>query len=174
MIDNPALVLTGIGLAASIIYYANILNNANKTRELQLKAQENSLKARQGQLIQTYILETIEKKSLDYQVDHLLSAYWSSFEEWVEKYWKDPEYQKAFIWIQVAMNGMGTCVSEGILDIRIVALFNADGIIHYWEKHKDIIYEQRRRRNSPRYCDMWEYVYTELKRYIEIHPELKP
>ena len=41
------------------------------------------------------------------------------------------------------MNGMGTCVSEGILDIRIFALFNADGIIHYWEKHKDIRYVNR-------------------------------
>ena len=32
-----ALVLTGLGLTASIVYYANILLNANKTQKLQLE-----------------------------------------------------------------------------------------------------------------------------------------
>ena len=57
MIETIALVLTGLGLTASIVYYANILNNANKTRELQLesqeltrKAQEQALETRQAQL----------------------------------------------------------------------------------------------------------------------------
>jgi hypothetical protein len=49
MIETIAFIKTGIGLTASIIYYAkvlenaNILNNANKTRELQLKAHEETL-----------------------------------------------------------------------------------------------------------------------------------
>ena len=51
MIEYLPLVLTGLGLTASIAYYANILNNANKTRELQLKAQEQALETRQAQLL---------------------------------------------------------------------------------------------------------------------------
>ena len=35
-IDVFAFVLTGLGLAASILYYANMLANANKTRKAQL------------------------------------------------------------------------------------------------------------------------------------------
>ena len=50
MIETIALVLTGLGLIASIVYYANILNNANKTRELQLEAQKQTEETRQAQL----------------------------------------------------------------------------------------------------------------------------
>jgi len=31
-----AIILTGLGLTASIVYYANVLSNANKTRKAQL------------------------------------------------------------------------------------------------------------------------------------------
>ena len=50
MIETIGFILTGLGLTASIVYYANILNNANKTRELQLKAQEHATETRQAQL----------------------------------------------------------------------------------------------------------------------------
>ena len=50
MIETIGFILTGIGLAASIFYYANILNNANKTRELQLEAQNQAEETRQAQL----------------------------------------------------------------------------------------------------------------------------
>ena len=36
MIETLAIALSGLGLAASIVYYANILNNANKAREREL------------------------------------------------------------------------------------------------------------------------------------------
>jgi hypothetical protein len=47
-LDYLPLVLTGIGIIASILYYASILRNANKTRELQLKAQEHATETRQA------------------------------------------------------------------------------------------------------------------------------
>jgi hypothetical protein len=69
---------------------------ARKNQQLTLKAQEQAIETRRGQLLQQYLLEMIEKKSLDYSVDHIQSAEWSSYDEWEEKYWNDPEYQKAF------------------------------------------------------------------------------
>ena len=50
-LEFVALILTGLGLTASIVYYANILNNANKTRELQLKSQEQTLETRQTNIL---------------------------------------------------------------------------------------------------------------------------
>jgi len=35
-----ALILTGLGLTASIVYYANVLSNANKTQQLQLETRQ--------------------------------------------------------------------------------------------------------------------------------------
>ena len=166
--------LQTVGLLVGIFYYLMTLQNTRKNQQLTLKAQEQALETRRGQLIQQYLLEMIEKKSLDYSVDHILYAEWSSYDEWEEKYWNNPEYQKAFYWIQLGMSGIGTCLMEGLVDIHILTLFNVDGIIYNWEKHKDIIYERRKRWNQKRYCDMWEHVYTELKKHLEEHPELKP
>ncbi len=88
MIETLAFVLTGLGLTASLVYYSNILSNANKTRELQLKAQNLTLETRQGQLLSTFLTSMISKEALDFHVDHILAAKWSSYDEWEKKYWK--------------------------------------------------------------------------------------
>ena len=46
-----AIIFTGLGLIVSILYYTSILQNANKTRELQLQAQEQATETRQAQLL---------------------------------------------------------------------------------------------------------------------------
>ena len=38
-----AVILTGLGLTASIVYYASILRNANKTQEIQLETRQAQL-----------------------------------------------------------------------------------------------------------------------------------
>lgn len=43
MIEYLPLVLTGIGLSVSIIYYASILKNANKTQRMQLETRQVQL-----------------------------------------------------------------------------------------------------------------------------------
>ena len=45
-----AIILTGLGLTVSILYYTTVLSNANKTRLLQLKAQELAVETRQTQM----------------------------------------------------------------------------------------------------------------------------
>ena len=49
MFEYLPLVLTGLGLTASIVYYANVLANANKNRELQIFMDVfNSIKTRES------------------------------------------------------------------------------------------------------------------------------
>ena len=48
MIESIPYVLTGIGIIVSILYYTSVLRNANRTRELQLKAQEHAARAPSG------------------------------------------------------------------------------------------------------------------------------
>lgn len=42
-IEVIALVLTGLSITASIVYYANVLSNANKTQKLQLETRKAQL-----------------------------------------------------------------------------------------------------------------------------------
>ena len=50
MIESLPYLLTGVGIIVSILYYTSVLRNANRTRELQLKAQEQATETRQAAL----------------------------------------------------------------------------------------------------------------------------
>ena len=164
MIENLPLILTGIGLTASILYYTITLGNANKTQKL-------ALENRQAQLFMQLWSKASTKEGIE--SSRILSeANWTSYEEWLEKYKKDPEYDKALSGMVTYMEGLGVFVKEDLVDIKLMALLMAGGMRMSWEKHRDIIYEERKRLNYPRYASEWEYFYNELMKYMEEHPEL--
>jgi hypothetical protein len=166
--------LQTVGLLVGIAYYVMSLNYTRRNQELTLKAQQQSHDTRRGQYILDSLLFASSKEALDHQVDHIFTAKWSSYDEWEDKYWKDPEYQKAFYWLASSCNALGTLIQEGIIDVHILAVFNAEGFIYNWEKHRDLVYEHRKRWKAKRYGVMWEYLYDELLKYLEEHPELAP
>ena len=86
MIETLAFVLTGISLAASIIYYANILNNANKTRELQLKAQELATETRQTQVFMQVFQELNSEKRWKEYLETRYITEWDDYDDFQEKY----------------------------------------------------------------------------------------
>jgi hypothetical protein len=43
----------------------------------------------------------------------------------------------------------------------------------FWDQYKQVISEWRRDWNYPRMMDKTEYLYNELAKYVEAHPELK-
>ena len=85
MIDTIAFVLTGIGLAASIVYYANILNNANRTRELQLKSQEQALETRQASIFTQIAYQLYSKEHVTIYFE-LIDWEWNDYQDFYSKY----------------------------------------------------------------------------------------
>lgn len=154
------------GILVGIFYYIMTLQNTRKSQQM-------TLETRQGQLLLQYLDKVVSKLGLE-STRILQVANWSSYEEWLEKVWNDPEYQIAFTYQAECFETLGVFLREGTFDIRILALRGATGTIGLWEKYKDVIYNERERRNNRRWYDMWEYAYDSLKRYLEEHPELKP
>jgi hypothetical protein len=68
--------------------------------------------------------------------------------------------------------GLGCFVKEDYIPIRLVALLMTGMTRHFWEKYIPIIDEARERRGFPRFMSEAEYLYNELMRYTEEHPEL--
>ena len=85
----------------------------------------------------------------------------------------DADYLHAFTRLARIYEAVGVFLKEDLMNIRLLALYDTTGTIHYWERYRDIIYEQRNRRNTKRSWDMWEYTYDTLRAYLEEHPELK-
>ena len=94
-----AIILTGIGLTVSMVYYASVLANQNKTRQAQLFM---NLQQRfdNPQLMGALI------KSRDYEG--------LSFEEWYEKYGPNGDREGYTDWVclQNAIQGIGILVKS--------------------------------------------------------------
>ena len=71
MIEFLPLVLTGLGLTASIVYYASVLRNQNKTRQTQL-------------FLQFY--NRLTDKQFFEEYKNLLNQEWDDFDDNLEKY----------------------------------------------------------------------------------------
>lgn len=169
MIDTFAFLLTGLGLAASIVYYANILNNANKTRELQLKAQELAVETRQAQLLMQVVNNWSQPSMIDARqiLDNFM---FESVEDAIKQVEQNPEVLKSFRVFMNWLEGIGVLVKENYLAVDTIAALMSVSVKRYWEKYEPIILHYRS--NSPRNYSELEYLYNNLMRYYEDHPEL--
>jgi len=70
--------------------------------------------------------------------------------------------------------GVGVLVKEGYVSIRLVALLMTGMTRSWWERlYKSWIEEGREKYNFKRWMSECEYLYDELMKYIDEHPELK-
>ena len=70
--------------------------------------------------------------------------------------------------------GVGALVKEGLLDIKFVALLICGQTINLWEKFAPFADEIREYVKNKRWASEWEFLYNELIKYLDEHPELKP
>ncbi len=94
-----AIILTGLGLSASLVYYAFVISNQNKTRRLQM--------------IQ-HIWEWISSEEGYLRLAELMQMQWIDYEDFNKKYGvsSNPE-NYAMRWaVWNKMNGLGYMVKE--------------------------------------------------------------
>ena len=153
-------------LTVGVVVALQQLRDLKKTREIELET-------RQAQLFMQLMNTCTSKEGLE-NFGVLGRVTWSSYEEWLELRRDDLEYDIAYRWIAGVYDGIGALLREGLLNVRMVALVATHFAIYHWEKHKGVIYDWRKRRNARSYRSEWEYLYNELVKYLEEHPELAP
>lgn len=172
-------ILQTAGIFVGIVYYITIMRNAQKTRELSLRAQELTLRA-QEQAVETrqaqLFMQLYDRwQELDWQrlAPHIMTKL-SSYEEYIEKNDKDPHFRKAISDFTSFLEGLGVIVKEGFLSIRLVALMWAGVTRTFWENIAEpILDEMREKTGYPRGWSETEYLCRELIKYMDEHPELK-
>ena len=173
MIEYLPLVLTGFGLTASIIYYASVLKNANKTRELQLKAQEHATETRQAQLFMQLFDRWSEpefaKQYGEYRYKICAQANNDPNEickiavnALFESY--NPE-----VWVPIQtltqyFEGISILVQKELIDVDIVERLLSNRILWYWEATQPFIEYVRERVNDPLMYQDLEILATEMKK----------
>ena len=145
-VEYLPIVLTGIGIMASILYYASVLRNANKTRETQL------FYGIMNQMNQPYFIDAWNT---------YLETEFQTYEDFM-KIMEDPEAKRKLMVLGVYWEGLGVLVREKLIPIHLVAKFITNWTRTYWERQQPFIYEFRKRENVPRSLSEVEYLYNEL------------
>ncbi len=161
--------LQTLGLLVGIFYYVTTLRNAQKTRELTLKAQEHATETRQAQLSMQLVNGWSQPHLVEAQAFYQ-NLGTTSYDEYVNL-WKNPETEMQMrIW-GCYCEGIGVLVRENYLDIKIVAGLIGGGVKNDWEKIKDHTYKMRKISGMPRMWIEWEYLYLAMMKYAEENPE---
>ena len=150
--------LQTVGLLVGIFYYIMTLRNQNITRKGQL-------------LMQTYArIDSAER------VKALITMFewkFNGFDEFMEKYGPESgtEDWERFGNIHVFIECLAAMVRMKYIDIEGVATLIGGGIVYWW-KLVSPMKEQLTEYMYPRWCTETEYLYDELIKYAEKHPEL--
>jgi hypothetical protein len=150
-VEYLPIVLTGIGIIVSILYYASVLRNQNRTRQAQL-------------FMQIY-QELISPENFRIS-NELVRWEWDDYDDFMRKYGAEnnPEaFSKRYsTWFR--LNGIGLLVKDGLIDVdRVYELMN-DYILWQWKKFGDLIIRTRVHFNNPDWMEGFEYVAGEMER----------
>jgi hypothetical protein len=155
-----AIILTGLGLTASIIYYASILRNANKTQQL-------AIETRQAQLFMN-LYDTYRSAEFRKQWDDVVFRMeWKDWDDFNSRYNAEASFEERNSWFSVAtyFEGLGVLVKRNLIDMAMVYDLLAYSIKMAWERMGPIETETRIRFNMPHLFDDFEYLYNELLRH---------
>lgn len=149
-----AIVLTGLGLAASVTYYAMVLRNQNKTRQAQLFMQVHS--------------QWKDKAFIKGFYDILNNWEFDDAEDFFNKYGQTNNEEAFITAIEVVFHfeGVGQLLRDGLIDIELVESMYSSRVIDLWEKFLPLVNYLRAQafgRPNPDYYKNFEYLYTTLK-----------
>ena len=158
-----AVILTGLGLTASIVYYSTILSNANKTRELQLQAQEHATETRQAQMFMD-LYKQFNDPDFVKRKRRVANFEFTSYEEYDKKYGPESNSEAYDDHFSVAafFEGIGILVKRGLIDDMM-----SESVLSFWGKYRDVFYKVRRKYNYPTSAEHVEYLYESVKKIVE-------
>ena len=149
-IEAIALVLTGLGLTASIIYYANIIQNANKARQthqyMEIFQSKHDLEGYKSGFF-------------------IMNMKWTDFNDYMAKYSieTNPE-AAAIVESQTSyMEGLGIMVKQKMVDIETVFQMIGTKVILYWFILESMLKEFRKPEwDTPDYMKNFEYLANKM------------
>jgi hypothetical protein len=149
-----AIILTGIGLIASILYYTFTLQNANKTRQTQL-------------FMQIYQQANTEESNIAWA--ELVNIETLDYEEYLRKYDStvNPAHyaKRSQLWFRY--DTWGELLRLNIIEPELLHRLGGYRAIVMWEKWGHIIKKNRERENMPDLWEGFEYMYNEMKKLRE-------
>jgi hypothetical protein len=169
-IQTISIVFSGLSISLAAFYYIIEIRNAQKTRQLSLKAQEQALDTRQAQLFMQ-VFDKFHDPDFFNKFTQVVTWKWTNYDDFITKYgWQsNPEAWYSEGSVAAYFEGVGLLVYLQLLDVTLVHGLLFRHVKMFWEKISPISMEMRKRLRLP-HIDQWlEYLYTNLmKKEMEI------
>ena len=164
-VETISIIFTGLSVSLAAFYYISTLRNAQRTQQLQLETRQAQL------LMQIYSRLDIPEKSEAFT--DVFTWDFIDFEDYLTKYGEKPEEEYKLTGLVIYFEGLGTMVREGFIDIHQVATLIGGAAVRFWSMFDSIKEDIRKYKNYPRWASETEYLYNELLKYQETHPDFK-
>ncbi len=146
-LEVVAIMLSGLSISASLIYYSSTLANANKTQIMQL---EN----RQVQLFMQAFNRFQDPSFLNLYLE-VKKREWTSVEDYVEKY---GEHDDALLSVQTYFEGIGVLLMKDMISADFVYELMPTMVNSLWEMYAPLIQYVRETGNYPQFWRPIEYL----------------
>ncbi len=165
-IETISIVFTGISISLAAFYYINTLRNNQRTQQMQLETRQLALFMP--------LFETYRNREFRMHQAEMRNQEWTSAEDFLRKYGPEnnPEAFASRIAVGSYFDGIGVLVKRGHVDISMVNDLIGNSIIWVWEKFGPMFIETRARNSNPYILTDFEYIYNEIIKYREGHPEI--
>jgi hypothetical protein len=157
-----AIILTGLGLTASISYYAMVLRNQNKTQLMQIETRRANILMN---LHSEWGKNEYQKASWT-----VMGLTFEDYDDFVNKYGPTTEYSEVnqeIFKVGWFFNGLGSLLHKGFASLDLVDELFGYMVIWLWEIMRPIIVESRTRYNQPESLEWFEYLYNEIQTFRE-------
>ena len=150
-LEQVVYVIPLLALTASITYYAMVLKNQNKARQVQMFMN----------LYSTYSSSQFRRKFNDITFNR-------KFENYAD-FWKkygpisNPDAFESWTSVAAFFEGLGVLVKKEFIEIGLVHDFLGSVIIQAWEKMGPVFLESRKINNTKLWNE-FEYLYNEIKK----------
>jgi hypothetical protein len=149
-LEQVLYIIPVLALAASITYYAMVIRNQNKTREMALEAQKTQIFL---QIYGTITPELVER------VSEMNKWLWTDYDNFMEKYgerWGEVES------VLQRYNGMGLLAKKNQVDLDHLYKLLILPIRGLWRNYEGIIRHRRELYDIPELYEGIEYLYNEM------------
>jgi len=148
-----AIILTGLGLIVSLLYYAIVISNQNKVMKTQILQRS---------------LESLSTRETNIDWWTVYGLEWEDYDDFITKYGPvaDTELYARINTVWNEMNGIAYLVYKGIIDIESVYDYGGGRPVALYRKYEPIFDELERRRGWNRF-EWLEYLYDEMRKHSD-------
>ena len=159
MVDTTTIgvIVTATSAVIGLIYYIFTARTTLQTRQAQLFMQ---------------LYSKWQDKEFNKSKHFVMTYPIRSYEDY-EGIFRDEEKGTTFRVVGTFLEGLGVLVKRGLVDKRFVDDMMSGDIIGFWEKYREVVFEERRRMNYPQALEWAEYLYNVVKPLsVKQHPNL--